>query len=175
MFNDGTGRTFPAPAEEVNDNRAITTRPPAPTRKPSRAASAGSATPTASTCIAGDRRSNAKGVPGQSEPTHGSQAGIAKLLDADENNTSTVFSSNGTSRDDRNQQQLGLNSISRGVSDIRQWMTKLYGEAFAAVYVQPGRARRRASRSATGDRLRTSPGRKVDYSSGAAHATADLD
>ena len=31
-----------------------------------------------------------------------------------------------------------LNSIlSGGVSDIREWVNKLYGEAFAAVYVPP--------------------------------------
>ena len=61
-----------------------------------------------------------------------------------------------------------------GVGDIRQWMNKLYGEAFAAVYVQPGArvAVHLDQQLAIDYELK---GRKVDYSSGAAHATADLD
>jgi len=32
-----------------------------------------------------------------------------------------------------------LNSvISGGIGDIREWINKLYGEAFAAIYVPPG-------------------------------------
>ena len=156
--------------------RATTTRPPAPTRKPSRAASAGSATPTASPCIAGDRRSNAKEYLGNQSLLTAAGAGIAKLLDADENNTSTVFSGNGTSFGTTGtNSNSALNSIlSGGVGDIRQWMNKLYAGGLRRRLRATGRAGRRASRSATGDRLRTQ-GRKVDYSSGAAHATADLD
>ncbi|HBP6744123.1 TPA: TIGR03752 family integrating conjugative element protein, partial [Pseudomonas aeruginosa] len=54
------------------------------------------------------------------------------------------------------------------------WMNKLYGEAFAAVYVQPGArvAVHLDQQLAIDYELK---GRKVDYSSGAAHATADLD
>ncbi|MGV8783539.1 TIGR03752 family integrating conjugative element protein, partial [Pseudomonas aeruginosa] len=53
-------------------------------------------------------------------------------------------------------------------------MHNLYGEAFSAVYVQPG------ARGAVQFDLQLAidyelKGRKVDYSSGAAHATADLD
>lgn len=52
-------------------------------------------------------------------------------------------------------------------------MNKLYGEAFAAVYVQPGArvAVHLDQQLAIDYELK---GRKVDYSSGAAHATADL-
>ncbi|MCR7584556.1 TIGR03752 family integrating conjugative element protein, partial [Pseudomonas aeruginosa] len=95
---------------------------------------------------------------------------------ADENNTSTVFSGNGTSFGTTGtNSNSALNSIlSGGVSDIRQWMNKLYGEAFAAVYVQPGArvAVHLDQQLAIDYELK---GRKVDYSSGAAHATADLD
>ncbi len=59
-------------------------------------------------------------------------------------------------------------------SRATQWMNKLYGEAFAAVYVQPGArvAVHLDQQLAIDYELK---GRKVDYSSGAAHATADLD
>ncbi len=39
----------------------------------------------------------------------------------------------------QNSGNSALNSvISGGIGDIREWINKLYGEAFAAIYVPPG-------------------------------------
>ena len=64
--------------------------------------------------------------------------------------------------------------LTGGVSDIRSWMNKLYGEAFAAVYVQPGAkvAVHLDQQLAIDYEIK---GRKVDYNSGANHVSANLD
>ncbi|ETD49881.1 integrating conjugative element protein [Pseudomonas aeruginosa VRFPA07] len=176
VFNDGTVRTFPAPAEEVNDNQSNNNQTASADQKTIQGGLGWISDPYGIPCIAGDRRSNAKEYLGNQSLLTAAGAGIAKLLDADENNTSTVFSGNGTSFGTTGtNSNSALNSIlSGGVSDIRQWMNKLYGEAFAAVYVQPGArvAVHLDQQLAIDYELK---GRKVDYSSGAAHATADLD
>jgi hypothetical protein len=57
----------------------------------------------------------------------------------DEQNNSSVISSGGSTLGVTSSTgNSALNSIlSGGVSDIREWVNKLYGEAFAAVYVPP--------------------------------------
>ncbi|SFY33917.1 integrating conjugative element protein, PFL_4705 family [Azotobacter vinelandii] len=66
------------------------------------------------------------------------------------------------------------NILSGGVSDIREWVNKLYGEAFAAVYVQPGAkvAVHLTQQLAIDYELK---GRKVDFNAGASHVSAHLD
>lgn len=176
VFNDGTVRTFPAPAEESNGGQ-----------NNNQASSNGSqltiqgglgwiSDPYGIPCIAGDRRSNAKEYLGNQSLITAAGAGIAKLLDADENNTSTVFSGNGASFGTTGTQgNSALGTIlTGGVNDIRQWMNKLYGEAFAAVYVQPGVkvSVHLDQQLAIDYELK---GRKVDYSAGATHVSANLD
>lgn len=173
VFNDGTVRTFPAPAEDANQNN--------------NQASNGSQQTIQGglgwisdlygiPCIAGERRSNAKEYLGNQSLLTAAGAGIAKLLDADENTSSTVFSGNGTAFGTTGtQSNSALGTIlTGGVNDIRQWMNKLYGEAFAAVYVQPG-----AKVSVHLDQQLAIDyelkGRKVDYSAGATHVSAHLD
>jgi integrating conjugative element protein (TIGR03752 family) len=65
-------------------------------------------------------------------------AGVAALL-GNERNNSSVISSGGSAFGVTNSTgNSALNSVlSGGVSDIREWVNKLYGEAFAAVYVPP--------------------------------------
>jgi integrating conjugative element protein (TIGR03752 family) len=64
--------------------------------------------------------------------------------------------------------------IGQGVNDVSSWVNKLYGQAFAAVYVQPG-----AKVAVHLDQQLTIDyelnGRKVDYRSGARHASTALD
>uniref|UniRef100_UPI0007733409 TIGR03752 family integrating conjugative element protein n=1 Tax=Azotobacter vinelandii TaxID=354 RepID=UPI0007733409 len=91
-------------------------------------------------CVRGERRSNAKQYIGTQSLITAAGAGVATLLDADDS-SSTVFSSGGTTFGSTSGSgNSALNNIlSEGVSDIRSWVNKLYGEAFAAVYVPPGR------------------------------------
>ncbi|PAU66556.1 integrating conjugative element protein [Pseudomonas sp. PIC25] len=172
VFNDGTVRTLPAPAEEANNNQAGSNG----SQQTIQGGLGWISDPYGIPCIAGDRRSNAKEYLGNQSLLTAAGAGIAKLLDADENTTSTVFSGNGASFGTTGTQgNSALGTIlTGGVNDIRQWMNTLYGEAFAAVYVQPG-----AKVSVHLDQQLTIDyelkGRKVDYSAGATHVSAHLD
>jgi len=173
VFNDGTVRTFPAPADETNANQ-------------NNAQTNGQQTiqgglgwisdPYGIPCIGGERRSNAKEYLGNQTLVTAAGAGIAKLLKADENTSSTAFTSGGTSFGTTGSQgNSALGTIlTGGVSDIRSWMNKLYGEAFAAVYVQPG-----AKVSVHLDQQLAIDyelkGRKVDYNAGAPNVSANLD
>lgn len=171
VFNDGTVRTLPTPAEEANNNQAGSNG----SQQTIQGGLGWISDPYGIPCIAGDRRSNAKEYLGNQSLLTAAGAGIAKLLDADENTTSTIFSGNGTSFGTSGTQgNSALGTIlTGGVNDIRQWMNTLYGEAFAAVYVQPG-----AKVSVHLDQQLTIDyelkGRKVDYSAGATHVSAHL-
>ncbi|SDG71666.1 integrating conjugative element protein, PFL_4705 family [Pseudomonas benzenivorans] len=176
VFNDGTVRTFPAPAEEANGSQNNNQASSNGSQQTIQGGLGWISDPYGIPCIAGDRRSNAKEYLGNQSLITAAGAGIAKLLDADESNTSTVFSGNGTSFGTTGTQgNSALGTIlTGGVKDIRQWMNKLYGEAFAAIYVQPGVkvSVHLDQQLAIDYELK---GRKVDYSSGATHVSANLD
>ena len=64
--------------------------------------------------------------------------------------------------------------LASGVQDISQWVSKLYGQAFAAVYVEPG-AQVAVHIEAPLTLDYDADGRKVDHTLGGRHATTDLD
>lgn len=90
-------------------------------------------------CVSGARRSNARQYLTSQSLITAAGAGAASLIDADSGSFSYVSGSNGS---------LGTVGISgneamgrilaNGVQDLSQWVNKLYGQAFAAVYVPPG-------------------------------------
>lgn len=174
VFNDGTVRTFPAPQEESNGGQ--NNNQTSSETQTIRGGLGWLSDPSGIPCIAGDRRSNAKEYLTNQSLLTAAGAGAAKLLKADETTNSTSFSSGGTSFGTTgNTGNSALGSIlTSGVSDIRSWMNKLYGEAFAAVYVQPGAqvAVHIDQQLAIDYELK---GRKVDFNSGATHVSANLD
>lgn len=90
-------------------------------------------------CVTGIRRSNAADYIGTQSLITAAGAGVATLLKADENSSSTMFTSSDASFSSTGNDNNALNNIlSGGVSDIREWVSQLYGEAFAAIYVPPG-------------------------------------
>ena len=98
-------------------------------------------------------------------------AGIAKLFDSGKLNSSTVFNASGTPVGAGAAGTDAVNTIlSSGVKDIGEWVNKLYGQAFAAIYVEPG-----AQVSVHLDRqleIDYEPiGRKVRHASGGAHVS----
>ncbi|MBC2659075.1 TIGR03752 family integrating conjugative element protein [Pseudomonas sp. MSSRFD41] len=175
VFNDGTVRTFPAPAEDAdgnqNNNQASSTD-----GKTIQGGLGWISDSYGIPCISGDRRSNAAEYLTNQSLVTAAGAGVAKLLKADERNNTTMFTGNGTSFGTTGSSgNSAIGSIlSGGVSDIRSWMNKLYGEAFAAVYVQPGAkvAVHLDQQLAIDYELK---GRKVDYHSGANNVPAALD
>ncbi|WP_237881386.1 TIGR03752 family integrating conjugative element protein [Pseudomonas sp. PGPR40] len=125
-------------------------------------------------CVAGKRRSNAQQYLGSQALITAAGVGAASLIKSD---GSTVYAGN-------NGSSLGTVGISgseamnrllaSGVQDISQWVNKLYGQAFAAVYVEPGaQVAVHIEQPLTLDY--DAKGRKVDHTLGGRHVTTDLD
>ena len=90
-------------------------------------------------CVSGERRSNAQQYLGSQALITAAGAGAASLIKSDNGSVAVVANSSGS---------LGTVGISGneamgrilagGVRDMADWVNKLYGQAFAAIYVQPG-------------------------------------
>jgi integrating conjugative element protein (TIGR03752 family) len=135
VFQDGTIRSVPPP-------QAVTSRNQSAAGGNSQRLRGGLgylSDPHGIPCIAGARRSNAQQYLGTQSLLTAAGAGVAALFN-DEAASSGLFSNaNGTLGIASSAGNSALNSIlSAGVGDLRNWVNKLYGEAFAAVYVAPG-------------------------------------
>lgn len=137
VFNDGRIRTVPTPQKL--------------THRQSTGQAGGSSTdkiqggigwlsdPYGIPCISGERRSNAEQYLGTKSLITAAGAGVAKLLESDQQGSNTLFSASGTPVGNGSTGTDAMNTIlSGGVKDIGDWVNKLYGQAFAAIYVQPG-------------------------------------
>jgi integrating conjugative element protein (TIGR03752 family) len=89
-------------------------------------------------CVSGERRSNAQQYLGTQALITAAGAGVASLIDADSGQVSYMSSdgSMGTVGIGANEAMGRI--LAGGVQDMSQWVNKLYGQAFAAVYVKPG-------------------------------------
>lgn len=91
-------------------------------------------------CVSGVRRSNAQQYLATQMLITAAGAGAASLIDSDAGNVSFVRGSDGSSIGSVG--ITGDEAISRviagGVNEMSQWVGKLYGQAFAAIYVSPG-------------------------------------
>ena len=125
-------------------------------------------------CVSGERRSNAQQYLGSQALITAAGAGAASLIDSDSGSVAVVANSNGS---------LGTVGISGneamgrilagGVRDMADWVNKLYGQAFAAVYVQPG-AKVAIHLEQPLEIDYDAKGRRVRHRTGGAHAS-DLD
>jgi len=133
VFDDGTVRTLPTPEDTV-------------TRGGSRQSGSDGrirggigylSDPFGVPCIVGSKKSNAAEYLGNQSLITAAGAAVASAFSKDDNGRYSGSSGN-TVISDRNG---AFNTIlSQGVGDIREWMGKLYGQAFAAVYVPPQQA-----------------------------------
>ena len=124
--------------------------------------------------VAGERRSNAQQYLGSQALITAAGAGAASLIKSDNGSVAVVANNSGS---------LGTVGISGneamgrilagGVRDMADWVNKLYGQAFAAVYVQPG-ARVAVHLEQPLDIDYDAKGRRVHHRTGEAHAS-DLD
>jgi integrating conjugative element protein (TIGR03752 family) len=127
VFHDGTIRTVPEPGKGQGGNA-------------NRAASRGTTTgglgwisdPHGIPCVGGERKSNAAEYIGNQSLITAAGAGVAYLLRNSDNASYANVGEVTTGTDAIGQILQG------GVKDISTWMNKLYGQAFAAVYVAPG-------------------------------------
>ncbi len=175
VFNDGTIRTLPQSSGNANGGTANTG---------GNASGSGAGTtqgglgwisdPYGIPCVAGEQRSNAQQYLGSQLLITAAGAGAASLIKSDSGSVSYISNGNGS---------LGTVGISGneamgrilagGVQEMSQWVNKLYGQAFAAIYVPPG-----AKVAVHIDQPLTidydPKGRRVDHRLGEAHAS-DLD
>lgn len=124
VFHDGTVRTVPKPGtgqSNQNNNRNTTN-----------GGLGWISDPYGIPCVSGERRSNAAEYIGNQSLITAAGAGVAYLLRDTENSS---YSNGGDA-------STGMDAVGQilqgGVKDVSSWMNKLYGQAFAAVYVQPG-------------------------------------
>jgi len=171
VFNDGRVRTIPQP-QRLTTKQGNSTQSSGQMDK-IQGGIGWISDPNGIPCISGLRRSNAQQYIGSKSLITAAGAGVAKLMEADQNSNGTVISSNGTTVGAMSGAGTSAlsNILSGGVKDIGDWVNKLYGQAFAAVYVQPG-----AKVAVHLDRqleIDYEPdGRKVKYTSGGAHASS---
>ena len=124
-------------------------------------------------CVTGDRRSNAQQYLGSQALITAAGAGAASLI---QGNNSMTYTSPGNPLGTvgiTTNEALGR-ILAGGVQEMAQWVNKLYGQAFAAVYVQPGaRVAVHIERAITVDY--NPSGRRVDHKQGDNGHVVELD
>lgn len=173
VFHDGTIRTLPDNKGQAANDSATASSTDG--HGPIEGGLGWISDPYGVPCVSGIRRSNAEQYLGSQALITAAGAGAAALIPKGDDNLSYVSSGNGTS--------LGTVGISGneamgqilagGVQQMSQWVNKLYGQAFAAIYVPPGA--RVAVHIDQALNIDYDPkGRKVNYRTGGSH-DANLD
>lgn len=166
VFQDGTIRTLP---EETNQDSNS-----GDSRSDSIQGGLGwISDPHGIPCVSGERRSNAQQYLGTQALITAAGAGAASLVDSDSGRMSYIGS-------DGSLGSVGITAndamgriLAGGVQDMSQWVNRLYGQAFAAVYVEPGaQVAVHIEQPLTIDY--DTEGRRVDHNLGGSHVS-DLD
>ncbi|RIJ09674.1 TIGR03752 family integrating conjugative element protein [Pseudomonas sp. 91RF] len=126
-------------------------------------------------CVAGKRRSNAQQYLGSQALITAAGVGVASMIKSDGNNTVYAGNQSGSLGSVGISGSEAMNRLlASGVQDISQWVNKLYGQAFTAIYVDPG-----AQVSVHIELPLTldydAEGRKVDHTLGGRHVVTELD
>lgn len=137
VFEDGTVRTVPSP-EDVNQGRGNGND-----SNQNQTIGGGDSIGWISDrngipCISGLRRSNAKEYLSTQSLLTAAGAGAATMLSDDDSTSITSIGADGSISQAMTGNQAMGQILAQGVNDMSQWVNKLYGEAFAAVYVPPG-------------------------------------
>ncbi|WP_337261534.1 MULTISPECIES: TIGR03752 family integrating conjugative element protein [unclassified Serratia (in: enterobacteria)] len=135
VFNDGTVRTLPSTTRNSGEEESTA-------RNSDSAYGEGLgwiSDPHGIPCVSGERRSNAQQYLGSQALITAAGAGAASLIKSDNGNVAMVSQSDGSIG------TVGISGneamgriLASGVQEMSQWVNKLYGQAFAAVYVAPG-------------------------------------
>lgn len=89
-------------------------------------------------CVSGERRSNAQQFLGTQALITAAGAGAASLIDSDSGRMSTIGSDGSLGTVGISENEAMGRILAGGVQEMSQWVNRLYGQAFAAVYVEPG-------------------------------------
>ncbi|WP_132650450.1 TIGR03752 family integrating conjugative element protein, partial [Pseudomonas aeruginosa] len=161
VFHDGTIRTIPEDREgNQQDNQ----------QQNSQSGGLGwISDPHGIPCVSGERRSNAQQYLGSQALITAAGAGVASLIESDSGRMSYVGSDGSIGTVGITGQEAVGQILAGGVRDMSAWVNKLYGQAFAAVYVQPGA--KVAVHLEKPLAIDFDPeGRKVDHRAGESHA-----
>ncbi|WP_186207348.1 TIGR03752 family integrating conjugative element protein [Burkholderia gladioli] len=171
VFHDGTIRTLPDAKNQGNSGASTTQTGNTNTIE---GGLGWISDPYGVPCVSGDRHSNAQQYLGSQALITAAGAAAASLIKSNDGSVSYISNSNGT---------LGTVGISGneamgrilagGVQEMSQWVNKLYGQAFAAIYVPPG-ARVAVHIERSLDIDYDPNGRRVNHRLGGNHAS-DLD
>ncbi|KLO58208.1 conjugal transfer protein [Delftia tsuruhatensis] len=124
-------------------------------------------------CVSGDRRSNAQQYLGSQALITAAGAGVASFIKPGQNVAVVSGSSNGIGTVGISGNEAMGRILAGGVQQMSDWVNKLYGQAFAAVYVRPGA--QVAVHLEKPIHIDYAPdGRRVDHREGSRHAL-DLD
>ena len=157
VFNDGTIRTIPEDREGNQQNNQ------------QRDGLGWISDPYGIPCVSGERRSNAQQYLGSQALITAAGAGVASLIDSDSGQMSYVGADGSIGSVGISGNEAVGRILAGGVRDMADWVNKLYGQAFAAVYVQPGA--KVAVHLEKPLAIDFDPeGRKVDHRAGESHA-----
>lgn len=124
-------------------------------------------------CVSGERRSNAQQYLGTQALITAAGAGAASLIDSDSGQMSYVGADGSLGTVGISSNEAMGRILAGGVQEMSSWVNRLYGQAFAAVYVQPGaKVAVHLEKPLAIDYALD--GRRVDHRIGEAHAQ-DLD
>jgi integrating conjugative element protein (TIGR03752 family) len=165
VFNDGTIRTLSSASASRNRDSA----------SPSQGGLGWISDSYGIPCVSGERRSNAQQYLGSQTLITAAGAGAASLIKSDRGGTAVITSDgNIVGTVGLTGQEAMGRILASGVQDLSQWVNKLYGQAFAAIYVQPGaRVAVHIEQPLTIDY--DTQGRRVLHLSGGTHVSSDLD
>jgi regulator of replication initiation timing len=89
-------------------------------------------------CISGERKSNAAQYLGTQSLMTAAGAGAASLIKSDDGRITVVSNSDAVGTVGISASDAMGRILANGVQDMSQWVNKLYGQTFAAIYVRPG-------------------------------------
>ena len=161
VFHDGTIRTIPEDRDGNQQNNQ---------QQNSQSGGLGwISDPYGIPCVSGERRSNAQQYLGSQALITAAGAGVASLIDSDSGQMSYVGADGSIGSVGISGNEAVGRILAGGVRDMADWVNKLYGQAFAAVYVQPGA--KVAVHLEKPLAIDFDPeGRKVDHRAGESHA-----
>lgn len=132
VFNDGTIRTIP------EDSKGSDGRRQRNNDDTTQDGLGWISDPYGIPCVSGDRRSNAQQYLGSQALITAAGAGVASLIDSDGGQISYMNGDGSIGTVGIGANEAMGRILAGGVQDMSQWVNKLYGQAFAAVYVKPG-------------------------------------
>ncbi|MBK3845837.1 TIGR03752 family integrating conjugative element protein [Stutzerimonas xanthomarina] len=89
-------------------------------------------------CVSGQRRSNAQQYLGTQALITAAGAGVASLIDSDSGQASYMSNDGSIGTVGIGANEAMGRILAGGVQDMSAWVNRLYGQAFAAVFVKPG-------------------------------------